>query len=204
MSVQVINTLTDAYNKFNEKFFENKLTPCVITLGKRAGALGVYMPHKWTEKETQDRVPEIRMVSKTFKDRSTEQILSTLLHEQTHHWRATICDKKKTIRHHDKHWASKMKELGLKPYNVKNPEKETGYACSHNIVEGGPFDKLCKEMIEQGAAIKYFSDESSVKSRGPRAKKSKYVCPICETVIKGAPGLNIHCNDCDVNFKEVI
>ena len=204
MSIQVINTLTDVYNLFNVEFFDNKLTSCVITLGKKSKAYGVYMPNRWVDKyESLNKLPEIKLVSNTFKDRSTKEILSTLLHEQVHHWRSTLCDKKKTNRAHDKWWAKKMNEVGLKPYNVKDPLKETGTHCSHKIIEGGLFDIFVSNLIDNGIDIKYYFEEKPKRPYTFKRKKVTYTCS-CGNSIKSFAGLNIKCCDCDTNFVESI
>ena len=212
MSVKVINNLMDAYDVYNKAFFDNKLTDCIITLGKKANAFGVYMPNRWIEKnpkktinplvENVDIAPEIRMVPTTFKNRTTKEILSTLAHEQVHHWRATLCEKPKRKRGHDKYWAQKMEEIGLMPYNIKNPEKKTGYQCSHNIIPGGLFDQITNELITNGLEIKYYFNDKSTKKYKPRIKKVKYICNDCETEIFGTMGLSIQCNECETNFEE--
>lgn len=217
MSLEVIKQLTEAYEVFNEKLFNKELPPCVVTLGKKAGALGVFMPSRWRMKsefgtetdskllvETAEDAPELRMVPSYFKSRSTKEILSTLLHEMVHWWRASLCEKKKTKRHHDKHWAAKMEELGLMPYNINNPEKKTGHKCSHTIMEGGIFNDVATSLIEKGLEIRYYFAERSSSTVRQYTKKIKYTCPVCESVVRGVPGLSIKCVECDQDFEEAV
>lgn len=197
MSVEIINTLTKVYDTFNQEMFDGKLPPCVITLGKKAKALGVYKPASFASKEEGQAlvvIPEIMLIPSTFKERSTIEIFSTVLHEQAHHWRDKVSTEKQTKRHHDAVWAKKMVELGLKPYNIKNPAKMTGRNCTHTIIEGGVFETIAKRLIEEGNEIKYFSLQKPKKTK-KRVKTVKYVCPHCGIEARGIEGLNILCQE---------
>ena len=55
-------------------------------------------------------------------------------------------------KYHNGEWAKEMKRIGLLPFNVKDPTKETGQACSHKIEDGGAFDQVCAEFLPAAQA----------------------------------------------------
>lgn len=99
-------------------------------------------------------------------------------------------------RYHNQAWADHMKLLGLLPYNVHHPEKETGDTCSHRIQPGGRFDVACQRLLTAGFAIRWEAGgRTAVISAGSRSKVA-YVCSGCNARVWGKHGLRLVCGDC--------
>ena len=69
-----IDFIADTFDKFNKKFFDNKLPKVSFALSKSKSALGDYCISK----------QQIRV--STFFDRNIHEHENTILHEMCHHW----------------------------------------------------------------------------------------------------------------------
>ena len=56
-------------------------------------------------------------------------------------------------------------------------------------------------VIENEEA-KFIKLKSEGEKKAKAKNKTKYVCTGCETNIWGKAGLNLHCNECDMDFEE--
>jgi hypothetical protein len=71
-----------AYDHFNRQLFQNRLPPCLITLGRRdRRTYGHFAPARFREIDGQRRTDEIAMNPQHFLERPMAEILSTLAHE---------------------------------------------------------------------------------------------------------------------------
>lgn len=186
--------LQKAYDHFNKHIFDGELPQCLITLSNEMRrAYGYYRFHPFKGTKAKDQVvDEIALNPFTFAGRTDREIFSTLVHEMVHLWQHHFGELK-TKTAHDKEWAAKMEEIGLHPSSTGAPGgKRTGRRVSHYIVDDGAFDlaelKFLGVIEWRGAPIERDKKGS---------KRTKYVCPMCDTNAYGKPGINLICGDCD-------
>jgi predicted SprT family Zn-dependent metalloprotease len=145
-------TLEDAYQFLNKRLFDNKLGACVITLSGSGVRKGFFVKNSFKDQDGRETRDEIALNPETFADRTDAEILSTLAHEMVHQWQHHYGKPGKNA-YHNKEWAKAMKRIGLKPFNILKPDRETGPACSHTIMEDGRFARACQELTAQGLKL---------------------------------------------------
>ena len=146
-------TLEDAYQFLNKRLFDKKLGACVITLSGSGVRKGFFIKDSFKEQDGRETQDEIALNPETFAGRTDAEILSTLAHEMVHQWQHHY-GKPGENAYHNKQWAKMMKRIGLKPFNILKPDRETGPACSHTIIEDGPFAQACQELTAKGLKLK--------------------------------------------------
>lgn len=196
------NGLNQAYEFFNQMLFSGTLPHCLITMQRKQGAYGYFAGGRFGEKNGTGKADEIALNPSHFRDRTTEQVLSTLVHEMAHLWQHHHGKAPRTC-YHDKQWAAKMKEIGLMPSSTGAPGgKETGQRVSHYIIQGGPFDTTCGQLMNQGFELPYielWGDEGKRKKKA--ASKTKYTCPSCGMNAWGKPDIHLVCGDCEERLE---
>jgi hypothetical protein len=150
MSLSLENTVKSisfdsAYKLLNERLFENQLGLCVITLNCDGVRKAFFVQSSFNEKDGCENCDEIALNPSLFDDQTDAEILSTLAHEMVHKWQHDYGKPGKNA-YHNKEWAKVMKRIGLKPFNVTNPNRETGPACGHTIIEDGLFAQTYQEL----------------------------------------------------------
>lgn len=225
---QQFNALNGAYKYFNRKLFNNQLPGCILNFSRLKGTHGFMAPERWKRVgEKEFGTHEISLTPTTLY-RPPIEIFSTLVHEMCHLWQWEFGNPSRN-GYHNKEWAAKMKEVGLIPSNTGKPGgKETGQAMTHNIEEGGRYQKAFGKMPERyvlpftsldgevmkglitgsGASGSDDGEESKRKQRlrklrPPSRNKTKYSCPGCKANIWGKPGLHVVCGDCGEDFEAV-
>jgi hypothetical protein len=146
-------TLEAAYQFLNKKLFDNKLGPCVITLSGSGVRKGFFIKDSFKEQDGGETRDEIALNPEIFASRTDAEILSTLAHEMVHQWQHHYGKPGKNS-YHNKEWAKEMNRIGLKPFNILNPERETGPACAHTIIEGGLFAQVYQKLAAKGLKLK--------------------------------------------------
>jgi hypothetical protein len=158
----------------------------VVTLQRKARARGFFDKERFATRDDQTKTDEIALNPQHFKERTTEQILSALVHEMVHQYEWHIGN---PGRHgyHDKKWGASMKRVGLYPSDTAQPGgKETGWRVSHYIVPGGPFEIACAALVKSGCAISYVEvGRNQAEAQRKRETKTKFTC-----LGKGCGGLN--------------
>lgn len=160
--------LTDAFKYFNRHLFKDKLPDCMITVSRRKGAFGYFLPDAYKD-ENGTTVHELAITPSSL-SRSSVESLSTLLHEMVHLWQQEF-DKPSPNGYHNKRWANKMIEVGLVPFCISNPMKSYGPKCSHTISEGGVFKPLAEKFVSHHGEIPlqtpklFFAQTQTVKHR---------------------------------------
>lgn len=190
--------LTEAYDFFNQRLFAGRLPRCLITMQRQRGAYGYFAGARFGTKDGQEVTDEIALNPAHFRDRTTEQSLSTLVHEMCHLEQHHFGKPSRTA-YHNKQWAGMMEAVGLVPSDTGAPGgKTTGQKVSHYIAGGGPFDRACGELVGQGFAVRYVELWSDPEARKKKAaSKTKYTCPSCALNAWGKPEINLVCGDCD-------
>jgi hypothetical protein len=190
--------LSEAYDFFNAALFDGRLPHCLITLQRRAGSYGYFAHQRFGDREGAEITDEIALNPVPFKTCSTEEILSTLVHEMTHLAQHHF-GKPGRRGYHNKEWALMMEERGLMPSNTgEHGGKRTGQHVSHYIIPDGPFVQATAELIAAGGEIRYIDRWDEGTRRKKAASKTKFTCPACGANAWGNPNLVIDCHVCQV------
>lgn len=190
-----------AFDHFNWTLFETLLPGCLITFQRKSRSLGYFSGGRFIRGD-ETRCDEIAMNPVYFRERSTAETLSTLVHEMVHLWQHHYGTPGRG-RYHNRQWAEKMKSLGLQPTDTGKPGgRELGDQMTHLIVDGGPFAEQADLLIATGFAITWqeavlddqgqdgdgdnpVSGSSTGAPLSPTARRRKsgvrvrYSCPAC-------------------------
>lgn len=194
LSAEQHAALGRAFDFFNERLFRGQLPAAMLTLHRHRGARGYFRPDAFRAREGDETLHEIALCPETFEGRTAAEILSTLVHEMVHHWQEVFGQNKPRRCYHNREWARKMHEVGLFPSTTAAPGgKETGQTCSHYIIEGGPFDRACAQLLEAERVIDW---NAFVPPKVERPKsKLKFSCP-CGTNAWAKPNTQLACVKC--------
>jgi predicted SprT family Zn-dependent metalloprotease len=88
----------------------------LITIQRHKGSKGYFSPNKFAHR----RRTEIALNPVTFRERTDREIASTLAHEMVHLWQEQF-GKPSRNGYHNKQFANKMEEIGLKPSDTGKP-----------------------------------------------------------------------------------
>jgi predicted SprT family Zn-dependent metalloprotease len=198
-------TLDDAYRFFNKRLFGGKLPGCLITMQRKASAYGYFAGGRFGSVDGKEVTDEIALNPSHFRERTTEQSLSTLVHEmahlQQHHF-----GKPGRTSYHNKEWAQMMRAVGLIPSDTGAPGgREVGQKVSHYIEHGGPFARACAELMKDGFDALYvelWSEGAAAKRKKKAASKTRYTCPECQTNAWAKPNVHLVCGECDERMEE--
>ena len=211
------NELQRAYDHFNTALFGGELPDCVITLQRNRGAYGYFSPSRFDDREGNE-ADEIALNPTYVRTRPIEEVLSTLVHEEVHLWQHHY-GKPGRGPYHNKEWAMKMIEIGLRPMAFDGGM--TGDRVSHSIIAGGRFDIACRLLLGQGFQITWQdvefrggeSGNSDVGNGGDgenaaskqllrrgRSKRSKtrFVCKSCQFKAWAKETGKLICGYCEV------
>jgi predicted SprT family Zn-dependent metalloprotease len=219
-TTETYSELQAAYDYFNETLFGNELPNCLITYQRIKSAYAYHSGKRWANREG-ETTDEIAMNPTYFAVRPLRQTLSSLAHEQCHLWQEHFGTPGRG-GYHNKEWAKKMNVIGLKPYNVKNPTRETGDSVTHEIIEGGEFDNAANhlisncfvfswfdrdikasqdenddEVIETIELINSLSDDRLANRKSSGGQRIKYSCPGEHFSVWGKKDIHIICGECN-------
>jgi hypothetical protein len=202
------NPLQLAYDTFNTYLFKGALPDCLLTLQQKGDrVIAYYRPQAFKHKTEEGKFTDEIAFNPVHLNRDDKLTLSTLLHEAVHLWR-NMQPKPSRRGYHDKLWAAKMVELGLKPQNCDHPERQTGHKVTHEAIPGGQFEHLAADMIKGGWHLSWAESSPSMLEGGekkPKAKKkqtrAKYTCPCCEQNAWAKHGASLKCGECDEEMQ---
>ena len=193
-----------AYEHFNKTLFAGQLPPCLITLQRKNKAYGYFAGERFGSADDKEITDEIAMNPSHFKDRSTEEVLSTLAHEMAHLWQHHF-GKRSRVGYHNKEWAAKMREIGLMPSSTGEVGgKQIGQQMTHYIEQGGRYAAACAELIKGGFELPYverWSEQGKKTRKAKSASKTKFTCVMCGQNAWGKPELNIVCGVCEASMQ---
>lgn len=191
--------LTAAYDFFNKRLFHGKLPRCLITMQRKNKAYGYFAGGRFGTVDGKEITDEIALNPSHFKTRTTEQSLSTLVHEMVHVWQHHY-GKPSRSGYHNKEWAEKMTALGLMPSDTGAPGgKETGQRVSHYVAPGGAFAHACTALVAEGFVVPYvelWGEGEQATRRKKAASKTKYTCPECDLNAWAKPDALLLCGEC--------
>lgn len=129
-------------------------------------------------------------------ERTDEEILSTLVHEQAHLWQCHFGTPSRA-GYHNREWANKMEALGLMPSDTGAAGgKRTGQRMTHYIILGGRFDTATRELLDSGFKLNWESNKRAALANG--ISKLKFTCPACKQNAWAKPGARLLCGRCAV------
>ena len=147
--------LNRAYEYFNERLFGGDLPNCMITLRARGRVLGYYSRKRFVHPDGRVTA-EIALNPEASAYRSITQCLSTLVHEQVHLYQDHL-NRASRRGYHDRYFAQLMQGVGLMPSHTGRPGGNmTGQQMDHYIIEGGPFERAAKELVDGGFKAVWF------------------------------------------------
>jgi hypothetical protein len=208
-----------AYDYFNDRLFGGKLPECIISLDSKGPRTMGYFASERFVNASGDVSDVLAMNPQHFLRRSIIETLSTLAHEMCHVWEYHYGDKKSRRTYHNREWGEKMESIGLMPSNTGLPGgKKTGQQMTHYIIEGGPFETICKELLANNFKISWADRFIPIKFLAPPGEpggkpepgkgaepkiksKNKYTCAECGASVWGKPDLNIICGHCQREFQ---
>jgi hypothetical protein len=200
---QTYDGLTAAYAFFNGRLFAGKLPACLITMQRQNKAYGYFAGARFGTRDGREITDEIALNPSHFKARTTEESLSTLVHEMVHLWQHHF-GKPSRAGYHNKEWAAMMKTVGLTPSDTAAPGgREIGQRVSHYIAAGGAFERACAALRKSGVELRYvelWDDEAARKKKA--ASKTRYTCPDCGLNAWAKPGVQLVCGDCETALEE--
>lgn len=151
-----------AWEFFNKHLFKGELPPCLITLHRHPRARGYFSADRFISTNGES-TSEIAMNPEYFAMQSAKSVLSTLVHEMVHGWQHYFGTDKSRKTYHNVEWAEKMSSLGLEPSSTGMPGgSRVGQKVTHYIVQGGPFDTLCDELLAKGNFVSWFDRHTAV------------------------------------------
>ncbi len=141
--------LQRAYRHFNDRLFDGKLPPVLITLQRKHNTPGYWSANRFADKQGV-RAGELALNPRYFAVCSAVEVLSVLVHEQVHVWQ-TYCGKPGRRGYHNREWADKMVQIGLHPSSTGQPNgASTGEQMSHYILTGEAFEVAARALTESG------------------------------------------------------
>ena len=111
--------------------------------------------------------------------------------------------------YHDAVWADRMESIGLMPSTSGEPGgRRTGFRVTHYVIENGPFDRSCAELLGAGHTVNWrdnsMAREPSPVVRAPAAAplvpkntRTRFVCAFCDLKAWSRASANLSCADCD-------
>jgi predicted SprT family Zn-dependent metalloprotease len=192
-SLKMWKALHECFDYFNEHLFDNRLDRNAIILScERSRILGHFWPGTWTDENGLEQKSEIALNPEYMDGRSFEEIMSTFVHEMCHFEQFAFGEPGKR-GYHNREWADMMLKVGLQPFNVKEPKKETGMRCSHKIVEDGKFSKMVAK-IPEAMRLPFLG------VRMVRAKATggyfRWHCPECQQLARAKANASLVCGEC--------
>ena len=85
-TLKTYDGLNRAYAFFNDRLFAGELPACLVTLQRAKKAYGYFAGGRFGSKDGKTVTDEIALNPSHFRNRTTEQSLSTLVHEMVHLW----------------------------------------------------------------------------------------------------------------------
>lgn len=185
--------LYKAFDLFNEHYFDNELSPCVITLQKkRENNYGHFVAEPtWFNNKSDDETYEIN-INPINMNREPEEILATLEHEICHYY-CTL------------HNIKDVKSSGKHTIEYKNVCESHGLNCELDEDRGYNQTSLNDESIElvEDLIEEYKNDFWYMMVEKKPVKKTQflYTCPNCGLKAHAKAEKNIVCGDCGVNLE---
>lgn len=151
---ELYDFFTRAYGHFNEALFDGRLAPCMLTVQRQKGCMGLFYPERWVTAEG-IKCHELSLNPTYFGAYRVVELFQTLVHEQCHMWQQEF-GKPSRAGYHNREWADKMESIGLMPSATGEPGgKRTGQHMSDYALAGGRFLTAARAFMERGEKLKW-------------------------------------------------
>lgn len=195
-SKETYDALDEAFMFFNAKLFQDRLPVPFFTLQRKKGARGYFHAEQFTDRNKTERIDEIAM-NPDHMGRDVKAVLSTLVHEMVHLEQQHYGTPGKG-GNHNVEWGKFMDAVGLTPTSTGQPGgKRTGRKVTHMIIEGGPFDRACDELLSKGFALIWHTEAAGPGPKKVDKSKTPFCCPVCGMKAWAKETARITCGDCD-------
>lgn len=138
------------YEYFNSALFDDALPDCILTFSRDwKSATAVFRGRRWF-RTTGGKILYHEISLNPMNLPVTKPVVScqSVVHEMCHAWQLE-CGTPGRNRYHNKEWAGKMIEAGLRPFNVRKPSISTGDNVSDKVIPGGRFEKAFQAMLPE-------------------------------------------------------
>lgn len=190
---EVVKTLEDLFNQFNEHLFEGELEAPVISISPDTtrGAYGWCTTQKiW--KSSDEEYYEINICAEHL-NRSIKEVCATLIHEMVHLYNIHngVKDTSANGRYHNRKFKETAEARGL----VIEKQGNIGWSKT----------SLSEELamwIDENVEIKGFDLARAPKAKAARTKSKYkyYTCPCCGVKFYTVHEINAICEDCGEKF----
>jgi len=151
---ELYDFFTTAYQHFNEALFDGGLAPCMLTVQRQKGCMGLFYPERWIA-DSGTRCHELALNPTYFGAYRLVEVFQTLVHEQCHMWQQEY-GRPSRSGYHNREWADKMESIGLMPSDTGEPGgKRTGQHMSDYALPGGLFLRAARDFLERGGTLKW-------------------------------------------------
>lgn len=192
------------YDRFNTLLFDAALPPCMLTLRNKGRAAGYfqYTCFGAYPTEQQGSVDHIALNTEMFRERTEEDICSTLVHEMVHLWQYHFGEDKPKKGYHNREWGLKMRALGLMPSNTGQlGGKQTGVKMSHYIlrdaIDGPVFASTYQRVCGERTPLLTWHEVPVLIEKPKPRPKLKYLCSGCEAKAWAYEGTQLQCGACE-------
>jgi hypothetical protein len=185
-----------AFDFFNARLFAGQLSIPMFTFQRGRTYRGFFHADRYNARGRDGTEHEIALNPDCFPDRTDQEILSTLLHEQVHLWQEEF-GKPSRAGYHNKQWARKMIEVGLRPTGTGKPGgKQTGQSVTHIIVPEGPYAKAYQGLVKAFPGFKLGWESSREERKANDRGRSKFTCPSCHDNAWAKSSVELDCRKC--------
>lgn len=179
--------LETAFDKLNERFFDNELPRPMVTIQSTPKAYGHFtMYDAWVGDEGKK---EINLGAETL-NRPIDNVIATLVHEMVHYYCFIrgIKDTSNAGRYHNKRFKAEAESRGL---SISYAER-IGWSVTEP-------DEVLKGFVHSnGWSNITFARNTPTKAAGKKKNPlRKYICPCCEAFVYATKPVTIRCEECD-------
>lgn len=153
-------TLSECYDRLNEKLFGGKLPGCVLTFEDKGQNYGHYRYLGYVSRDGKTRKDEICLNPRHFLSNTGDlELLQTLAHEMCHQWQYHH-GKHSRAGYHNKEWGNQMEFIGLIPSATGEPgSKKTGQCMADYPQKDGRFFIEAGEILKGRELIRFYKRE---------------------------------------------
>lgn len=149
-----------AYDWFNERLFDNKLSECIITFQREKKICGYYSPARWQNEN--HSIDEIALNPNYFITIRPLELMQTIVHEMCHKWQHDYGTPSRN-GYHNQEWATKMESVGLIPSSTgRIGGKKTGQKISDYPQPDGLFEIACLMLANSGHKLPYIDTRTGI------------------------------------------
>lgn len=216
-TIEQMDAYQGAFDYFNGALFAGELPPVILNFSRSGSRTVAFFARKRWEKDARrdDQVLDEISLTPKFLNVPSIEIMQSLVHEMCHQWQYEF-GKPSLRSYHNREWAEKMLEVGLKPVNAKGGM--TGQNVWDEVIPAGAFERAFGKMPAKlnlpwrvfveadkpangGDAGGEGEGEGEAAAPAPKPTRVKFHCSGCEANAWGKPTLHLICGDCGTAFE---